>query len=189
MVRKHFRDLIYDTCDGVYEPAEDTFLMINNVTCGGDVLEIGTGTGLVAIFCAKSGFRTDAVDISEEALKCAAHNAEINKVKIRFLKSDLFSSVNGKYDTMIFNPPYLPVEDSIRGSQAWDGGPDGFRVTRRFLDQSTHYLNPGGNIFIILSDLTNISGLIDEFPMLSFAVVDKQVFEFESIFCYCIRMR
>lgn len=189
MLQQRYREVSYETCEGVYKPAEDTFLLIESVTCSGRVLEVGTGTGVVAISCAKNGFQTDATDISENALRCAKHNAEINGVMVTFFRSELFAAVSEKYDTILFNPPYLPVEDSFEGSEAWNGGPDGFGVVRKFLSQAVDHLNPGGRLFIILSDLTDIAGLIDEFPMLSFTLVGTQDFEFESIHCYRIMVR
>lgn len=162
--------------------------MIESMVCAGRVLEIGTGTGLVAIHCAKMGFETDASDKASQSLECASHNAELNGVKIRLIKSDLFTSIPDKYDTILFNPPYLPVEDSFEGSDAWNGGTDGLKVVREFLDNVRDHLNPGGNVFVILSDLTDVSGLMDEYRMFSFTLINTQKFEFESISCYRIRV-
>ena len=97
------------------------------------MLEIGTGSGLIAIYFAKNGYHVDAVDISRDALDCASGNCNLNGVSINLALSDLFQNVRGKYDTIIFNPPYLPTNDDIEGAEAWNGGSDGFAVIRRFL--------------------------------------------------------
>lgn len=76
------------------------------------VLDIGTGTGCIAIEIAKiTNAKVDAIDISENALKIAQKNAKLHNVKCIFLKSDLFSNVKDKYDLIVSNPPYIPIKD------------------------------------------------------------------------------
>ncbi|VVB60123.1 putative S-adenosylmethionine-dependent methyltransferase [uncultured archaeon] len=88
------------TSGNVYEPAEDTFLLISalqNLNLEGkNVLEIGTGSGIIALVLAKKAKHVLAVDINPEAVKCAKENAEQNKIKnAEFHKSDLFANVKG----------------------------------------------------------------------------------------------
>jgi len=108
---------------GVYGPLDDTFLMIEaleNIELGKKVLELGTGTGMIAIYCSKRGAEVTATDINEEALRLARENAELNGERIEFIKSDLFEAVKGRFDAAIFNPPYLPDEEPR--DVALDGG-------------------------------------------------------------------
>ncbi|EQD59328.1 methyltransferase [mine drainage metagenome] len=103
--------------------------------------------------------------------------------------SDLFQAVRGKYDTILFNLPYLPVSDSIEGSGAWDGGIDGFAVTRRFLPSAPDHLAAGGSIYMILSDLTDIDSLMREFQNLDFTLLGSENFESETIHAYELKIR
>lgn len=177
-----------ETCEGVYEPAEDSYLMAGTVECGKRVLEIGSGTGLVSVSCALKGSEVEAVDINPAAVECTRSNASLNGCSVNAHRSDLFSDIppGKKYGTIIFNPPYLPTEDNIQGSEQWDGGPDGFSVTRRFLVEAPSRLEEHGEIYIILSSLTDMDALMNEFSSLRFEVVSSQSFFFEKIFVWRI---
>ena len=144
----------------VYEPAEDTFLLMDAVAHirGKKCLEIGTGAGMVAILLAKNGNEVTATDIDPGAVACATANAETNGARIMFKRADLFSGIKGRFDVIAFNPPYLPTEadDSVKGplNKALDGGPDGLAVTKRFLEGARKHLKEGGEIYTIISSLS-----------------------------------
>ena len=74
------------------------------------VLDMGTGTGYVAIALAKAGSSVDATDINYAAIACAKENAVKNNISVNVFYSDLFEKVTGKYDLIIFNPPLGGVE-------------------------------------------------------------------------------
>lgn len=183
----NYKGVIINRCIGVYEPAEDTFLMMNAIKCGENVLEIGTGTGIISIYCAANGSNCTATDINERSLECARSNAELNGVKIEFVHSNLFQNIVGKYDTIIFNPPYLPTEDNIEESEQWDGGPDGFMVIRPFLNTARKFLKKNGEVYLILSDLTDIDSLIAEFKNYNFNKLGEDTFESERIMVFSAR--
>lgn len=180
------QDVKYVSCSGVYEPAEDTALLMRTCSCRGDVLEIGTGSGVIAIHCALNGARVTASDFSRDALTCAELNMTLNEVSITFIESDLFSNIPGMYDEIIFNPPYLPTNDEIYGSEQWNGGADGFSTTRPFLANAVKFLKKGGVIRIILSDLTDFRVLKSEFSSLNFEENDHESFDFETIYAFTI---
>lgn len=182
-----YKGLTIECCEGVYEPSDDTFLVLENVSCGKKTLEIGAGTGIISIYCARTGSEVTAADISEKAIDCARRNAATNAVSIELVKSFLFAEVKGKFDTIIFNPPYLPTEDNIEGSEQWDGGADGFRITRPFLESADSYLETDGEIFLILSDLTDIEHLIVEFQKYRFEEIASVSFDFERIILYRLK--
>jgi release factor glutamine methyltransferase len=140
----------------VYQPREDSFLMIKalNIKKGEKILEIGTGSGIIAIHCAKAGADVTATDINPHAVNSAKFNAEMNKIKLKVLNSDLFSNVKGKFDKIIFNPPYLPSDKKDRFYDiSYSGGKSGIEITNKFLRQAPKFLKKGGEIYFILSSL------------------------------------
>ena len=79
-----------------------------------DILDIGTGSGAIAITLAKEvDSNVTAVDISKEAIDVAKKNAFNNKVDINFIESDLFDKIKGKFDVIISNPPYISYDEEI----------------------------------------------------------------------------
>jgi release factor glutamine methyltransferase len=173
----------------VYEPAADTELLVRSIRLrqGERVLEIGTGTGVVAIHCAKHGCRVTATDVVEKALELARENVDQNAVDVDLREGDMFEPAEGRYDVIIFNPPYLPTapEDLTLSDldRALDGGPDGTEVTLRFLDQVNHYLAGNGRAYIVVSSLQD-SGKIDEALHRQHLVARKrgsERFDFETI--------
>ncbi len=151
----------------VYEPAADTELLVRSIRLrqGERVLEIGTGTGVIAIHCAKHGCQVTATDVVTEALELARENASHNKVEVDLREGDMFEPAEGRYDVIIFNPPYLPTApEDLTDSQldkALDGGPDGTDVTVRFLQDVKDHLTENGRAYIVVSSLQP-DGKIDE---------------------------
>jgi HemK-related putative methylase len=115
-----------------YSPREDSFLLEKYVKklASGAVLDVGTGSGIQAVAAArkKSVRKVVSVDIDAGAIEHCKR--KIVSRKITFLLSDLFSSVHGKFDTIVFNPPYLP-EDERDG--AANLKKQGFPVTEKTL--------------------------------------------------------
>ncbi len=156
----------------VYEPAEDSFLMIEaalrEVKRSDIILEIGTGSGIVSMFI-KDIAQLIATDISPQAVKCAKLNG------IDVIRTDLFEGINvnvkGKFDLIVFNPPYLPSEDQKTDRDVlWDGGPSGREIINRFLEQVKNYLTDEGRILLLVSSLTGIEQIIDKMKSLDFVV-------------------
>ena len=150
----------------VYRPAEDSYLLNEYVErlAEGLVLDLGTGSGIQALTAASRPevSRVLATDVSVEAVVEARERAGAEGLldRVDFLVGDLFGPVRGGvFDTVVFNPPYLPSEGwELRdeASRAWSGGPTGGEVFRRFLSEAWRYLRPGGFILTVISSLTAV---------------------------------
>lgn len=159
----NYKNIEYVECDEVYPPAEDTFLLIDNLKVEDemDVLEIGGGTGLVSIFASLKANQVTVTDINPHAIKCIEANIKLNKKdNIHVLKSNLFENITSTYDLILFNTPYLPVDSEEQNSddiysKAWDGGVDGRSVIDEFLHQVKNYLKPNALIQIVQSSLSD----------------------------------
>lgn len=123
------------TPPGVYRPQTDTALLSRalrreRITSRTEVLDLGTGSGALAVEAARHGARVTAVDISWRALAAAWCNALLNGRTVRIRHGDLADAVRGRrFDLVITNPPYVPAppaDGPPRGpARAWDAGPDG----------------------------------------------------------------
>ncbi len=176
----------------VYAPQEDSHFLADAVRkhAFGSVLDVGTGSGIQAATAAEKKEVTSvvAVDISEEALRLAVAANRNTKGKIRFLKSDLFSSINGKFDTIIFNPPYLPQDDGVVDAAIY-GGRRGHEVLERFLNECNSHLNDSGIILIAFSSLTNkakVDEIIEGNCLEHEELAQKHIF-FETLYVYIVR--
>jgi release factor glutamine methyltransferase len=163
--RIHFGDLSFDVNDDVYEPAEDSFLFAENliVFSGEVVLDLGTGSGILADVAAKNAGRVVAVDLNPYAIRCAKENSKLNDVqdRIDFIQGDLFSAFcDGlRFDLILFNAPYLPSEEGEEATwigKAWAGGYNGRLVVDKFIAEVPAYLKPHGRVLLMQSTLTGV---------------------------------
>ena len=154
-----FMGLTFHVEPGVLIPRADTEILVEKALAwmkpGARVLDIGTGSGAIAVSLAKLGRQAQvtAVDVSDKALEIARRNAERNGAAVEFVKSDCFSALKGrKYDMIVSNPPYIS-EDEMRGLMpevtrepelALFGGADGLDFYRRISREAPEYLNEGG---------------------------------------------
>lgn len=177
--------------DTVYRPAEDSLLLASGARkLRGEVLEIGCGSGIASLFCARASGSNSVlgVDINPDAVACAAANASLNKIpNASFRRSDLFSEVTGRYDAILFNPPYLPTPESERMdgalNDAFDGGPDGRRVLDRFLGHFDSHLRPGGKLLLVQSSLNGEGRTMEVLQALGYAaeIAAEEKFFFERL--------
>lgn len=172
--RAVFGDLVFDICDEVYEPAEDSFLFAENlhVKLDSNVLDVGTGSGLLAVAAAKQGAEVVAVDINPFAIRCAKQNAERNRVsgKMAFLLSDLLSAFSKavKFDLILFNSPYLPSEQGEEETwlgKAWAGGLTGRQVIDKFISQAPRHLAASGEVLLLQSTVAGVESTQQKFRL------------------------
>jgi release factor glutamine methyltransferase len=140
----------------VYPPEKDSYLFqkvleneIENkdITC----LEIGVGSGIQLQSLKKLGVKNIyGVDINRDAVK------HCKKLGFNVSESNLFSNVEGKYDLIIFNPPYLPKtkDEDFESERITTGGELGSEIINEFLIQSKEHLEKKGKIFLLISSLT-----------------------------------
>ncbi len=154
----YFEDIKLKTHPEVYVPCDDSFLLAENLRVQeeDEVLDVGTGTGILAIVAAKKAEFILATDINPQALELANENARLNGMKnVKFLESDLFEKINGKFDLVIFNAPYLPSFENDPLGRAWSGGKDGTAVIKKFLENVSEHLKANGRIQMLVSSITN----------------------------------
>ncbi|WP_456420686.1 HemK2/MTQ2 family protein methyltransferase [Thermococcus sp.] len=172
--------------EDVYEPAEDTFLLAEtvNVEPGETALDMGTGTGLIALIMARKADFVIGVDINPKAIELARRNAELNGIRnVEFRVSDLFENVSGKFDVITFNAPYLPGKPEGPIDFALVGGETGREVIDRFIDEVPRYLEEKGRVYLVQSSITGIDETLWRFEKagLRADVVAKRHVFFEDI--------
>lgn len=140
----------------VYPPSDDSILLIGSldVRPGERVLEVGCGSGVVSLHCARNGCEVTSVDVNPRAVALTVRNAEDNGIRLRVLESDVYENVDGRFDTVVFNLPYLPVDEEGLLAKAWSGGPDGLGPLPRLLEGAPDHLLPGGRVVVVVSSLT-----------------------------------
>jgi release factor glutamine methyltransferase len=155
--------MIRFTPPGVYPPQEDTALLAEALgdeplAPGAYVLDVGTGTGALALDAARQGSRVTAVDVSWRAALAARVNSLLAGLPVRVRRGNLFAPVRGQsFDLILANPPYVPAPRAGRphgAAVAWDAGPDGRLVLDRICREAPALLRPGGVLLLVHSELS-----------------------------------
>lgn len=169
---KEFWSMPFEVTPSVLVPRPETEVLVEKVlelARRGEesILDIGTGSGCIAIALAKElpRARILAVDISERALRVARRNAERHKVRrIEFRRSDLFSALRGtgaRFDFIVSNPPYVSrrewdaLSDDVRRFEprrALVAGESGLEVIARLVRRAGSFLRPGGYLVLEIGD-------------------------------------
>ena len=194
----HYQNLHIDLNTHVYNPAEDTFLLLESLqyTNNDTILEIGTGCGIIALTCAQKGAHVLATDINPYALHLTQQNIKNNQHLLQgtiiLTRGNLFDMIkpHTMFDVIIFNPPYLPTTQQyhLPGwiNAAYDGGTTGTAVIKTFLHHLPHHLKPTGHSFFVGSSLQNHKKLITSLKktVLTHQIVNQQLIGDEYIYIY-----
>ncbi|MGE0792781.1 MAG: HemK2/MTQ2 family protein methyltransferase [Candidatus Woesearchaeota archaeon] len=152
----------------IYEPAEDSFLLLDCLNKELDnqtketqipieernvyLLDVGAGSGFIGFEAAKKGCHVVSVDINPDAVEFMKKNKPNDDVKI--IESDLFENVDTfNYDFIVFNTPYLPNDEEFH-DDALHGGNGGYEISLRFLKEARHYMYDDSVILMLISTLT-----------------------------------
>ncbi len=169
----------------IYEPAEDSELLLEatlkELRSEDDVLEVGAGSGFVAErIVGKCRFLL-TTDISPIAVK------ELRKKGLNVVRTDIARGIKKKFSLVIFNPPYIELEDELKTGDwldvAVNGGKHGIEVIVRFLDQLDEILAENGRAILIASS-QNEPYVFQEIERRGFAyeiVAERKLF-FEKLY-------
>lgn len=153
-----FHDVRLRVTPDVLCPRSETELLVDwgvsRLASGARVVELGTGSGAIALALRKArpDLAVTATDISECALGCAKENAASLGIRVKFISADWCLGVEGQFDAILSNPPYVAHDDPCLGTaplvfeprRALDGGVEGLEALREIIRQAPHCLRQGG---------------------------------------------
>ena len=201
-----FMGLTFEVNESVLIPRQDTEclveIVLKHLHDGMKILDMCTGSGciLISLLHYSNDCVGVGVDLSEAALKVAAHNAAVlgsngitDAMDITFLQSNLFEKVDGKFDIIVSNPPYIKTEviktlmpevKDFEPMMALDGTEDGLYFYRRIIADAKNHLTRGGQLFFEIgydqgeevSDLMRENGYVDVEVAKDLAGLDRVVY-------------
>jgi release factor glutamine methyltransferase len=173
----------------VYRPSEDSRLLLESVVLdrGERFLEVGTGTGLVALHAARLGPAT-ATDVNPAAVGLARANARRNGLTLEVVRTNLAAGVRGPFDVVAFNPPYLEGRPHDELDRAWAGGAQGSEVSVRFVSDLPRILGVGGRAYLLLARANETARSLAESKFETRRVSSKRLF-FEDLDVFELRRR
>jgi release factor glutamine methyltransferase len=182
----HYKNTTIKFTPRVYEPAEDSFLLaeaaLSIIKNSENILEVGCGSGIIcAVIKKNTSAKITGIDINPYAAECTRDNG------VEAIRGDLLDCIRGKFDIIIFNPPYLPTDDSERTTGwiniALDGGYDGRKIINRFLEDAGSNLLENGRILMLVSSFTGIEEVKSKMKSLGFHIEEKnkERFSFEEL--------
>lgn len=163
-----YQDLRVQVPPGVFHPGlyHSTKHMLKHLErydlAGKTVLEIGGGSGLVSIWCARQGAQVTVTDVSHAAIAAMQQNATANQVELEVIHSDLFTNLPPRqFDFILLNPPFYQGKPEKEEEYAWYAGPQ-FEYFHLLFAELKAYRRPDSKLLMILSedcDLAHIRGI------------------------------
>ncbi|WP_342756469.1 peptide chain release factor N(5)-glutamine methyltransferase [Kineothrix sedimenti] len=160
---QEFMGLVFEVSGNVLVPRQDTEVLVEETMRylhdGMSILDMCTGSGCILLSLLKysNGCKGVGADISQEAVAVAKRNAQNLQIsEVSFVESDLFESVEGRYDIIVSNPPYIStgeisgLMEEVKAHEpllALDGGEDGLFFYRKIIEKAPEHLNGGGYLF------------------------------------------
>lgn len=159
---QEFMGLRFSVTEDVLVPRQDTETLVEEVMRylrdGMEILDVCTGSGciLLSLLRYSNGCRGVGCDISEKALAVAGQNAKELGISAQFIQSDLFESIEGRFEYIVSNPPYIRKDmiptlmEEVRDHEpliTLDGGEDGLDFYRKITREATEHLYSGGMLF------------------------------------------
>jgi release factor glutamine methyltransferase len=201
---QEFMGLVFEVNENVLVPRQDTEVLVEEaMRClhdGMSILDMCTGSGCILLSLLKysNGCKGVGADISPEAVATAKRNAQKLQIsEVSFVESDLFESVEGRYDIIVSNPPYIStgeISDLMEEVKAYepvlalDGGEDGLFFYRKIIEKAPEYLNGGGYLFFEIgydqaesvTDEMKKAGYKDVTAVKDYAGLDRIVYGYVS---------
>ncbi len=138
------------------------------------LLDMGTGSGPIAVLAASRGATVTACDLNPKAVALARRNAQENRVAVDVLESDLFAAIDGRvFDVIAFNIPFYPTVPSTDFEAAFRAGPE-LTTVRRFAEGAAAHLAPGGRVVIVFSEDCDRVAVLRHFAAAGFVLEDEQ---------------
>jgi release factor glutamine methyltransferase len=168
----HHRHVMLLCPPGVYRAEGDTAMVTDVMRDGGfaqgrDVLDVGTGSGALALAAARAGARSvTAVDVSLRSVAATWLNSRLHGVAVAVRRGDLFAPVAGRrFGLVVTNPPYVPAPTGRlprhRKGRCWDAGPDGRALLDRICADVPDVLAPDGDVLVVHSAVSGTDRTLD----------------------------
>ncbi len=155
------------------------------------VLDMGTGSGLIGLCAARVGATVLAVDVNPVAVSCATENASRNNLaaSIQHRESNLFSAIapSERFNYIIWNPPFYPIQARTYEEQAWRAGSD-YAAIKEFAADVRKFLLPDGKVLLVLSTDQDVPLIESFFLSENFSVAKvaarRTIFETLTVCCF-----
>jgi len=163
-------DMIIYSNSSVYHPSYFSINFLNNISnkiVDKVVLDLFSGTGIVGLSLSKTNKLVDCADISQDAIDIINFNKGVNDCNnVRTIQSDVFMSINNKYDVIVGIPPMMSTQRyeetcNLEPRQAYDAGVDMLNYYKQVITKGKDYLLPNGKIYLPVASIEHKQQILD----------------------------